>query len=96
MQAQLTIKVTTHGEGESQLDLREFIEEVDSCGQRDRISFATNLNAEAKEKLKTISHKEDVSMADLVNYAVKATIRELERRRGEEYTVPDIFRVEDA
>jgi hypothetical protein len=63
---------------------------------RSRISYATNLNAGLKEKLKTISAKKDgVSMADLVNTAVKDLIESIEEEDGE-YEVPDVFKVQDA
>jgi hypothetical protein len=76
-------------------DEEELREPFDEYQDRDRISYATNLNAGLKEKLKTISAKKDVSMADLVNSAVRELINSIEEEDGE-YDVPDVFKVQDA
>jgi len=96
MSDQLTIRITVDDGRGSQDNLEVTGIEDSVYGDRDRISYATNLNAGAKEKLKTISYKVDVSMTDLVNCAVKMLIRQFEEQRGEEYAVPDVFRVDDA
>jgi len=79
---------------QSEYELEDIKKGLGEFKDRNRISYATNLNAGVKEKLKTISHVEDVSMADLVNHALKGLVRELEEKNGE-YEVPGVFEVED-
>lgn len=67
---------------------------LDEYNHRDRISFGTNLNAGLKEKLKTISHDEDIPIVELVNKAVRNLIEDLEEENGE-YEVYEPFRVEE-
>jgi len=88
-------KMSVDFDQDSGYDLGSVKEGLDSFEDRNRISYATNLNAGLKEKLKTISHAEDVSMADLVNHALKSLVEDLEEENGE-YEVPDVFKVQDS
>ena len=88
-------KMSVDFDQDSGYDLGSVKEELGSFQDRSRISYATNLNAGLKEKLKTISHAEDVSMADLVNHAVRSLVENLEEENGE-YEVPDVFKVQDS
>jgi len=88
-------KMSVDFDQDSGYDLEKAKEGLGSFQDRDRISYATNLNAGLKEKLKTISHAEDVSMADLVNYALKGLVEDLEEENNE-YEVPDVFKVQDS
>ena len=88
-------KMSVDFDQDSGYDLGSVKEELDTFQDRSRISYATNLNAGLKEKLKTISHAEDVSMADLVNHAVRSLVENLENENGE-YEVPDVFKVQES
>lgn len=95
MSSQWTINITVRDGGESQSNTEKVKVEGDIYKDRDRISFGTNLNAGLKEKLKTISHDEDIPIVELVNKAVRNLIEDLEEENGE-YKIPDPFKVQSS
>lgn len=69
--------------------------ETDGYSHRNRISFATSLNAGIKEKLKSYSFEKDVPMADIINSLIENFIEEVEEEEGE-IEVYKTFKVEDS
>ena len=70
-------------------------EQIERANERSRVPFSTTLDAGLYEKLKAAHFFDKLSIADIVNDAVRKKIQELEERREEPYTVPGPLRIDD-